>query len=498
VAKVSAATRKGRAGSGRARPVKGTNHQPSGAAHRLRPLLQLDDQGAPRRVPPELFGEARREGVTGTHLYDFVGANRRNLELLDVKPEVTPGPANLSVHLRPGGSVGAVPLYAAGTRRIAAGLVVKPRFGWSGIGPLLHRIGWSATPSILSLPLVPGSAREVPPWVLGGPIIARLRRLLQEITRGFRMHEEVRQQPRGQIIWHKYVTSQAARGHFELLPCRFPELGPDLVLRGYIRWGLERVLASLLPIAAGDPIARHLAGEAEQLLFEVRKAEARFPGPEQLAALMRVAGLPSAFLSAGLQALQWLSDERGLAGPAEADGLAWALPMHELFERWVETAVRDWARGFGAIVRAGRTLETSIPLPWTRRAAAGLTSLQPDLLVRTPEGLVIIFDAKYKSHFMELDEQGWAEQGEKLRDEHRHDLHQVLAYAAVFAAERVTAVLVYPVRLGAWERLRDAGRTINVAPVTAGGRQLSVALAALPVEVAPGWEGVPPEWGRLR
>jgi hypothetical protein len=312
------------------------------------------------------------------------------------------------------------------------------------------------------------------------------------------MHEEVRQQPRGQIIWSKYVTSQAARGHFELLPCRFPELGPDLVLRGYIRWGLERVLASLLPIAAGDPIARGLAGEAENLLFEVRKVEARLPGPGQLAALMRVAGLPSAFLAAGLQALQWLCDERGLAGPAEADGLAWALPMHELFERWVETAVRNWARGFGAIVRSSRAFETSIPLHWTRRAAGSLTSLQPDLLVRTPEDHVIIVDAKYKGHFMELDEQGWAEQGEKLRDEHRHDLHQVLAYAAVFAAGRVTAVLVYPMRLGTWERLRDAGRTLNLASVTAGGRQLSIALAALPVEVAPGWEGVPPEWERLR
>lgn len=478
--------------------MKGSTHPPAGAAHRLRPLLQLDDQGAPKPVPPVLFGSTRREGITGTHLYDFMGSNRRNLELLDVRTEVTPDAAGMSAHLWPGGSVGAVPLYTANTHRIAAGLVVRPRFGWSGIGPLLHRIGWAATPSILSLPLVPGSAREVPPWVLGGPVIARLRRLLQEITRGFRMHEEVRQQPRGQIIWHQYVTGQVARGHLELLPCRFPELGPDLVLRGYVKWGLERVLASLLPTAAGDPVARSLAGEAERLLFEVRQVEARFPGPGQLAALLRVAGLPPAFLAAGLQALQWLADERGLAGPAEADGLAWALPMHELFERWVETVVRAWAQGFGAVVRAGRTSGTSIPLPWARGAAASLTSLQPDLLVRTPEGHMIILDAKYKGHFMELDERGWAEQGEQLRAEHRHDLHQVLAYAAAFAAERVTAVLVYPMRLGAWERLRDAGRTLNVAPVIAGGRQLAVALAALPVEVVPGWRGVPAEWGSLR
>lgn len=448
-------------------------------------------------VPAEILGPTRREGVTGTHLYDFVEANRSTLELIDVRSEITPATGGMLARLRPGGSVGAVPLYAADTRRIAAGLVVRPRFGWAGIGPLLHRIGWSAAPSILTLPLVPGSAREVPPWVLGGPIIVRLRRLLREITRGFRMHAEIRQQPRGQIMWRQYVTEQVARGRFERLPCRFPELGPDLVLKGYVRWGLERVLGSLLPYAAADPIARNLAGEAEGLLLEVKAVEARSPGPGHLARLLRAQGLPSEWLAAGLQALQWLADERGLAGPAESDGLPWVLPMHELFERWVEAVVRAWARGFGGVVRSARTAETLIPLHWSRGAAASLTSLQPDLVVRAPDGHVIVLDAKYKGHFMELDDQRWIEQGEVLREEHRHDLHQVLAYAAAFEAERVTAVLVYPMRLGAWERLRDSGRTVSAAEVSAGGRRLTVALAALPVEVPAAWDGVEGEWERL-
>jgi hypothetical protein len=156
--------------------------------------------------------------------------------------------------------------------------------------------------------------------VLGGTVIARLRRLLREISRRFRMYEVVRQQPRGQIMWWQCVTEQAARGHFERLPCRFPELGPDLVLKGCIRWGLERVLVSLLPYVADDPIARNLAGKTKSLLLEVEAIEARSLGPGHLARLLRAQVLPSEWPAAGLQALQWLADERGLAGPAESDG----------------------------------------------------------------------------------------------------------------------------------------------------------------------------------
>ena len=83
-----------------------------------------------------------------------------------------------------------------------------------------------------------------------------------------------------------------------------------------------------------------------------------------------------------MQALGWFVDERGLAGMAQSDGLAWSLPMHELFERWVEHLVRFWARGIGAQVRSGRTYETLVPIRWTRAEARSLNSLIPDLIVQ--------------------------------------------------------------------------------------------------------------------
>lgn len=448
---------------------------------RERPLLLLDDGGAARALAPSLFGIGGRDPSWNLHAENFLAANRPGLTALEVEPELVPRPDQIDLRLRPGGTLGAVPLHRPDTRRIAGGVVVRPRFGWSGIGPILQRVGWSASPRFLQLPLVPGSAREVPPWVLAGPVLQRLGSLLREIHRGFHLVEEVRTMPRGQILWGRYVSEQMARGAFHHLPCRFPELGPDALLRAYLRWGIQEVRRSLLPHAAADTIARRLAEAADELLASLRDTAARAPDRSTLDRLMLGSGLPSVVLHHGLEALGWIVDERGLAGQAETDGLAWALPMADLFERWVEHLVRHWAREIGAEVATARTGETTVAIHWPRGTASSLKSLVPDLVVRRGDAVTIV-DAKYKGHFQELDETRWTELATKLREQHRHDVHQALAYAALYEAEQVTTVLAYPMRFATWARLAEHGRTVVTAEITGGGRSVRIALLGVPLE----------------
>ena len=465
---------------------------------RQRPLIVLSDQGSAHAVSPEMFGISGRDRTWNPHAENFICANRANLAALEVAAEWSAEATRIALRLRPDGAVGAVPLYAPDTRKMAAGLVVRPRYGWDQIGPILHHIGWSATPRILDFPLVPGSAREVPPWVLAGPVLRRLGELIRHINSGFRMNEEVRQSPRGQILWGSYVTRQAVRGAFHELPCRYPELGPDLLLQGYLRWGVERVRGSLSPFCSADVIARHLAHEADLLLFELRHAKVRAPDHRALRELLRVEGMPTDILRAGLQSLGWLVDERGLGEAAESDGLAWALPMHELFERWVEAIARAWARRFGGQLRSGHSGETIVPIAWEQRTTGSLGSLIPDLLVRSGDQLIII-DAKYKNHFEELDARRWLEDEDQLREEHRRDVHQVLAYAALYEAKNITSLLVYPMQPTTWERLRQRDRCLTLATLCQGGRSLKLALAGVPVQLS---TGIHPDdlakgWGRL-
>jgi hypothetical protein len=445
--------------------------------------IKLDDQGAYYTVPPSLFPTAGRDQSWNSRADNFLQANRPQLNALEVEAQFVSTSDEIQLRLKPGGTIGAVPLRAPDTHKITTGLIVKPRFGWSGIGPLLQYIGWAATPHILEMPLVPGSAREVPTWVLAGPILRRLGKLLQDMRRGFSVQEEIRQMPRGQILWQRYITNHVVHGALHQLPCRYTDLEYDRLLRAYLRWGFERVYLSLLPYAASDVIARSLADQTQILISQVQDVAPRAPDRRSLQQILQTVGLPSDTLRNGLQALGWIVDERGLAGETEIDGLAWRLTMYELFERWVGHLVAHWAKAIGGEIRAGYRGQTNVPIDWSRRSIDALSSLIPDFVVRCGSH-IFIFDAKYKGHFEEFDEQRWLEMRDDLHEQHRHDVHQVLAYAALFEADAISAALVYPMRLHQWIRLTESNQTIISASLTHAGRQLDLKLIGVPIELS--------------
>ena len=335
-------------------------------------LVRMEDQGRPTRLDPGAFGVRGRDRTWNLFARDLISSNSPQFQALEVTPTLEAGLDQIHLDLRPGGTIGSVPLRSPVTRKVVGGLVVRPRFGWNDIGPLLQEIGWTASPRLLSFPLVPGAAKEVPPWVLAGPIIERFCALLDELKPGFRWQEEVRQTPRGQILWNRYQRESMIAGRYHHLPCRFPELGPDLLLRGILRWGIDLVRRSLAGWVSTDPIARRLAENAAELSFKVADATPVIPSRPQLDRLLSSTGLPSSAFQRGVQALGWLFDERGLGGTAHSDGLAWSLPMHELFERWVEHLVRQWAHETGGQVRSGRTHETLVPIRWKRTGDAAV------------------------------------------------------------------------------------------------------------------------------
>lgn len=99
----------------------------------------------------------------------------------------------------------------------------------------------------------------------------------------------------------------------------------------------------------------------------------------------------------------------------------------------------------GGQLFVGHRGQTVFPLHWSDPSLRSLGHLTPDIVLRRHDE-VRIFDAKYKAHFAELDEAGWLRMANDIRDSHRADMHQVLAYAALVDAPRITTTLVYPLR----------------------------------------------------
>ena len=442
---------RGRTQRGRERASRGLLELPSG-----RPLIQAVDHGPGVRLDAAAVGAAGDRWVE-----PFLEANGAHLKRLGVSTSVeTRG--GLSVRLTPSSRIGAVPLLSPSTRRVAAGLLVAPRFRWSALGAVLGDIGFATEPSLGGTPLVPGSARDVPTWLLAAPVVRRLEAFMRHRKRGFTEREEVRQSPRGRVDWMRWATRHVPSGRWTSLPCRYPDPADDPELMAAVRWTLAR-LDDGLALFHEASAARLLRARVADLRVEVGAGQLRRPTTD-------FGDADGGWVGEAVQAMGWVAEERGLGGSRVLDGMSWDLRIDEVWEAWVDAFVADLAPrcGFTALRRGTTTRRLNWATP-----TSSMRMLIPDSGLRGAGRLVWV-DAKYKAHLQLLAHRGWSGLEESTRDAHRADLHQALAYAALDEVERVDSVLVYP-DLSAKDRGRPA-----IATVASGRRRVRLLLLGLP------------------
>lgn len=431
-------------------------------------------QGAPVRRPPRELLRGRDHGdavvvsseqVGGRGegwVEPFLRANDTSLRRLELTVAVQPG-REQRVLLTPSARIGAVALVSASTQRPVAGLLIEPRFAWKGLGAVYRRIGFSVPPTVGGGRLVPGSARHVPPWLLAAPVLTRIERLLAQNQRAFTEVQQERQSPRGRIDWSQWARTRVPAGAWTRFPCAFPEPMLDPNVAANIRWTTERLRLDLE--GTGDlELGRELLARIEAIDATVGD------GPRTRPAWRRGGRESANFLEAA-EAMGWVAEERGLGGAMVLDGLAWDVPINEVWEAWVRRFVADLAPRLG--LRSGGDTAREVHLRWAG-AAGSMRKLKPDAAMLSRERTVW-FDAKYKPHLSEVQRRGWYGATSKTQTDHRADLHQALAYAACGTTSRVDSVLMYP---SLSEDTRHA--SISTAEVASGARRVRVSMGALP------------------
>ena len=114
----------------------------------------------------------------------FIRQNQSILDQFGVIAEMAYDGSNVDLIFHTSTRIGALPLVSPKTGRPDFGLVIQPRFGWQGIGPMLSEMGWRIIPRPLRLPTLPRSDRKIPPWVLSTIVLLRLRRVFfSDLTR---------------------------------------------------------------------------------------------------------------------------------------------------------------------------------------------------------------------------------------------------------------------------------------------------------------------------
>jgi 5-methylcytosine-specific restriction endonuclease McrBC regulatory subunit McrC len=344
---------------------------------------------------------------------------------------------------------------------------------------MLGQMGWRVAPRPLRLPLLRRSERRVPPWVISLMVIERLELLVRQLTRRFELTEQTLSAPKGTILWQPYISRQIAKGNLHHVPCRFPDLRDDRLLKGMIRWTLERQARSLSSQLEHGAFIHQLLERVQGLIAHVRDVAPVRP-TESLTYNMGRLPLRSEVFHEGLQAIEWTAEERGLAGLCELEGIPWVMEMDQFFEAWVEHVLEHVTRHTGGVLRRGRTRQTLVPLHWDPPSGGTQLSLLPDLVLEAAD-FTLIADAKYKRHLEEFISQGRWEVAEETRERHRADIFQVLAYSGLFQARTTLAVLIYPCRMETWRSLRERGRLIQKAILPVAGRSCELWLTAMPM-----------------
>jgi hypothetical protein len=406
----------------------------------------------------------------------FLRANNPVLASYGVDASLAPKANGVELVFRTSHTIGAVPLLSPSTGRAELGLVIRPRFGWASIGALMGETGAEVIPELPRLPALPRSEHEVPRWVLGSIICARLEALLGTQQRKFLLYEEELDRPRGRVQWTQYIARQVAQNKPNRVPCEFTALQPDATLLAVVHAAVLSQIHALQRVKRDALVISRLIARFERLRLIVCTYPPSWIGLRRLSRQVQ-----NATLSAAIEAMEWTHDERGLGGLAHFAGLPWRLSMEQVFEARVEALARLISLRTGGIVRTGRLRETQRSLRWDPPYTGSQRTLLPDVeIVRQAD--TVILDAKYKSHWEDLDARGWYESADSLREAHRNDLLQVLAYGAATEGARLICALVYPCKDSTWLSLLARKRLVHRASVPAGSRAITLVLMAIPFE----------------
>ena len=447
------------------------------------PCIALKDYSRVE-IPPSVIEsgvDRNKLDVARPALVDtFLTLNRELFELYSIKPERTfTDRGEPRVVFETGDIIGACPLVSPTTGKFDVGVVISPRIEWSGLGGMLTAMGWKIVPELQRIAPLPMSDREIPSWVLASVIVSRIERLLHDMSRRYELQHENLNSPRGRIVWQEYIAKNMTRADIAQMPCEFSALEDNRTLMGIVHHVLRILQDELTAQLSAGEVVVSLLLRIERMLCKV----SIYPQVQPTANLLHrwvYGGLQPPALDPALEAIRWTAEGRGLAGLSDLNGLPWKMSMSAFYEAYVETVVRKAVCYSGGEVFVGRNSETDMNIRWDGFFGASQRCLIPDIVVRRGDQTIIV-DAKFKNFKQEMSVQDWTEIPEMSRDEHRHDLLQVLAYTTAYSLKPLCACLVYPVASKLYEELKRRRCLHQHALLSQNGRDVDIMLTAVPL-----------------
>ena len=357
----------------------------------------------------------------------FITFNKYSFDFLEVTPAILGTDQNTSIAFRTSKFIGTIPLRAADTGKQIGDFVVIPRFTgrdrFEDYIEILNLLGTEISPEVIdSLPLASGKNFRPPLYLEAVKFIASLEALLSRPWRKFDNVERISNQPSGQINWIKYINNEykvesrldfSARKnilsefHFEYAEVRYVF---DICK--------NELLSSNTPQRIKNTIRPKLNFIEEKLYHHKPKVANKL--------LVKSSDSPTV-ITCKMQGNKILNFNL-------VESTAWRVDFSDVFEKYVQYIFKEVAKETGGKLFANFKFHsrTSKHYSWE------LKHIEPDAIYQK-ESLLVFIDAKYKSNLYNK-----FDKSESLKEEHRHDLHQIMAYSSFSKSDFKYGFLCYP------------------------------------------------------
>lgn len=365
--------------------------------------------------------------IIAQYLQKFIAYNAEQFKFLGVQPYIIGSDQTTSLAFRSSGFVGSIPLRASDTGKQIGDFVVMPRFTgrdrFEDYIEILNLLGTEISPEVIdSLPLVSGKNFRPPLYLEAVKFIKSLEMLTLRPWRKFDNVEKVSHQPAGQVNWKKYINNEFKVENRLQFPVRSNVLSEFHREYAEIRYVFDICKSELLsantPQRIKNTLRNRLSFLDERLYHHKPKSTnnitIRFSDQPTVKACKEQA---NRILNFNL-----------------VDSTAWRVDFSDVFEKFVQYIFKEAAKETGGRVYANFKFRsrTSKDYAWE------LKHIEPDAIFQK-ENLLVFIDAKYKSNLYNK-----FDQSEILKEEHRRDLHQIMAYSSFSRTDTKYGFLCYP------------------------------------------------------
>lgn len=363
----------------------------------------------------------------GQCLQKFIDYNSNNFIFLGVQPFIIGTDQNTSLAFRTSEFIGTIPLRASDTGKQIGDFVVMPRFTgrdrFEDYIEILNLLGTEISPQVIdSLPLASGKNYRPPLYLEALKFIDSLEELIKTSWRKFDNIKKITSQPTGQVNWNKYINEESKIENRLKFPIRKNILSEFHKEYSEIRYVFD--LCKLELLSSNTP-QRIKSSIRTKLAFIDKKLYLHKP----------ISTNNIVIKSADtLKVKNCKNQANRILNFNFTDSTAWRVDFSDVFEKFVQYIFKEISKETGGHLFSNYKFHSKT----SNRYSWELKHIEPDSIYQKDK-LIIFIDAKYKSNLYNK-----FDKSENLKDEHRHDLHQIMAYSSFSKTDIKYGFLCYP------------------------------------------------------